>query len=125
MDRYFGFDLGDAESAIARLEEKDKKAPEIIRIKDAQSFITAYARLVDGELLIGESACYNTNAGHRSVRFKSRFLTDPETVEKAALKETSLYELALKCGIKDGTDFVRHFIEYERQNMRNGGEIHD
>ena len=79
MDRYFGFDLGDAESAIARLEEKDKKAPEIIRIKDAQSFITAYARLVDGELLIGESACYNTNAVHRSVRFKSRFLTDPET----------------------------------------------
>ena len=79
MERYFGFDLGDAESAVSRLGKKDQTVPEVIPIRDARSFITAYARLMSGELLIGESACYNTNAIARSLRFKSRFLTDPES----------------------------------------------
>ncbi len=79
MERYYGFDLGDAESAIARLAKKDSSQPQMIPVKDAQSFITAYARTVGGELLIGESACYNTNTVTRSIRFKSRFLTDPES----------------------------------------------
>ena len=79
MERYFGFDLGDAESAVSRLGRKDQSVPEVIPIRDARSFITAYARLLSGELLIGESACYNINAIQRSIRFKSRFLTDPES----------------------------------------------
>ena len=79
MERYFGFDLGDAESAVARLNKDSRSLPEIIPIKDAGNFITAYARLLSGDLLIGESACYNVNAVTRSIRFKSRFLTDPES----------------------------------------------
>ena len=79
MERYFGFDLGDAESAVARLTRTEQAAPEVLPIKNARSFVTAYARLMNGELLIGESACYNTSAVHRSVRFKSRFLSDPES----------------------------------------------
>ncbi|MCR4754500.1 MAG: ABC transporter ATP-binding protein [Lachnospiraceae bacterium] len=47
-------------------------------------------------------------------------LTNEEIINKASLKETSLYDLALKCGIDDGTDFVRHFIDYERENERDG-----
>ena len=50
--------------------------------------------------IIADDKCYN-------------ILTDREIIREASLKETSLYELALKCGIEDGTDFVRHFIEYE------------
>ncbi len=82
MDRYYGFDLGDAECAIARTEKDSRQAePKILPVGDAQSFITAYARLSDGRLLIGESACYSADAIVRRIRFKSRFLTDPESVK--------------------------------------------
>ncbi|MBE6045660.1 MAG: hypothetical protein E7221_03055 [Clostridiales bacterium] len=76
MDRFFGFDLGDAESAIARLYKEDQVVPEMISIAGEKSFITAYAQLTSGELLIGEKACYADNVTKRRLRFKSRFLTD-------------------------------------------------
>ena len=76
MDRFFGFDLGDAESAIARLYKEDQVVPEMIPVAGEQSFITAYAQLNSGELLIGEKACYADNVTKRQIRFKSRFLTD-------------------------------------------------
>ncbi len=76
MDRFFGFDLGDAESAIARLYKEDQVVPEMITVAGEKSFITAYAQLNSGELLIGEKACYADNVNKRRIRFKSRFLTD-------------------------------------------------
>ena len=79
MNRYYGFDLGDAESAVSRLGKKDAGMPEVLPVREARSFVTAYAQLSNGELLIGESACYDTNAVHRSLRFKSNFLTDPQS----------------------------------------------
>ncbi|MBQ7613938.1 MAG: ABC transporter ATP-binding protein [Butyrivibrio sp.] len=45
-------------------------------------------------------------------------LTDKEIVDRASLKETSLYHLASLCGIEDGTGFVQNFIDYERENVR-------
>ncbi|MGX8705140.1 MAG: Hsp70 family protein [bacterium] len=81
MEKYYGFDLGDAESAIALLKDGNAGEPEILPVRDAGSFITAYAQLENGEVLIGESACYDTHAVKRALRFKSRFLTDPQ-VEK-------------------------------------------
>ena len=45
-------------------------------------------------------------------------LTDKEIVDRASLKETSLYHLATLCGIDDGTGFVQNFIDYERENIR-------
>ena len=45
-------------------------------------------------------------------------LTDGEIIRRASLKETSLYELALRCGIEDGQAFVRRFIDYEREVVR-------
>lgn len=41
-------------------------------------------------------------------------LTSPDVIEKASLKETSLYDLALMCGIGDAASFVQNFIDYER-----------
>lgn len=76
MDRFFGFDLGDAESAIARLHKEDQVVPEMLTVVGEQSFITAYAQLASGELLIGEKACYADNVIKRKLRFKSRFLTE-------------------------------------------------
>ena len=48
----------------------------------------------------------------------AHILTDKETVDKASLKETSLYELAVMCGIDDPGDYVKRFIDYEREVMR-------
>ena len=79
MDRYYGFDLGDAESAVSRLEKDSQDLPEVLEVRDAKSFITAYAQMASGELLIGESACYTPKAVNREIRFKSRFLSDPES----------------------------------------------
>ena len=76
MDRFFGFDLGDAESAIARLNKEDQVIPEMLTVASEQSFITAYAQLASGELLIGEKACYADNVIKRKLRFKSRFLSE-------------------------------------------------
>ncbi|MEI5905529.1 ABC transporter ATP-binding protein [Bacillus spongiae] len=45
-------------------------------------------------------------------------LTNPAVIKKASLKETSLYELALKSGISDPTEFVRRFIAHERKEGR-------
>ena len=76
MKRFYGFDLGDAESAVALLEKDKETVPEILEIEGVRSFITAYAALSDGTLLIGENACYAQGTKKRKIRFKSRFLTD-------------------------------------------------
>ena len=81
MDRFFGFDLGDAESAIARLYKEDQVVPEIVPVAGEKSFITAYAQLISGGLLIGEKACYTDKVVKRKLRFKSRFLTDRASAE--------------------------------------------
>lgn len=44
-------------------------------------------------------------------------LTDDGIIEKAYLKKTSLSELASMCGIL-GTEFIRRFIEYDREKRR-------
>ena len=79
MDRYYGFDLGDAESAVSCLNKSDAGVPRIITVGEAGSFVTAYARLRNGALVIGEAACYNPEAIERKIRFKSRFLRDPDS----------------------------------------------
>ena len=76
MERYYGFDLGDAESAVSYLNKKDVTVPRVLTVREEKSFVTAYARLRTGELIIGEAACYNPDAIERKIRFKSRFLTD-------------------------------------------------
>lgn len=41
-------------------------------------------------------------------------LTDDAITEQADLKKTSLYDLAVRCGISDPSEFVERFITYER-----------
>lgn len=48
----------------------------------------------------------------------ANILTNPEIIEQANLKETSLYDLALLCGIEDANLFVQHFIDYEKEEKR-------
>ena len=44
----------------------------------------------------------------------TNILTNREIIEKANLKETSLYELAKRCDINDGIEFINKFIDYDR-----------
>ena len=39
MDRFFGFDLGDAESAIARLYKEDQVVPEMIPVPGSKALL--------------------------------------------------------------------------------------
>ena len=79
MERFFGFDLGDAESAVSVLKKDKADLPRMLRVRGAESFITAYARLTSQELVIGEEACYSPDAVERKLRFKSHFLTDRDS----------------------------------------------
>ena len=56
--------------------------------------------LADGEKLAEDST--------------AAILTDKDVIEKANLKETSLYELAVKAEIDDPKQFVKRFINYDR-----------
>ena len=53
-------------------------------------------------------------------RTAAAVLCDPALVEQVALKETSLYTLANRCGIAPAQEFVERFIEQDRE-VREGG----
>jgi energy-coupling factor transport system ATP-binding protein len=42
-------------------------------------------------------------------------LTDEGIIEKASLKRTSLYDIAVKAGIPDPRSFVSRYIRYDRR----------
>ena len=53
-------------------------------------------------------------------RTAAAVLCDPALVEQAALKETSLYTLANRCGIAPAEDFVERFIHEDREVRTHG-----
>ena len=62
---------------------------------------TPHAMVIHGGEKIGDSSAVD-------------ILTNAEIADKASLKITSLYELAIKAGIENPTQFVQSFIDYER-----------
>lgn len=48
----------------------------------------------------------------------ARILTNEEIADKAYLKKTSLYDLAVNCQIDNPSEFVERFIAYERQQRK-------
>ena len=50
-----------------------------------------------------------------------QILTNAQIAASANLKLTSLYDLAIACGIPDAEGFVQHFIDYEREVVRHEG----
>ena len=84
MDRiedYFGFDLGDGESAVAWLGSFSQGPALMLEIAGKKSVISALGRCKDG-CIIGEQACY-AEVDELSVRFKSRFLSEPDWAARA------------------------------------------
>ena len=53
-------------------------------------------------------------------RSAAAILCDPKLIEQAALKETSLYTLANRCGIAPAEDFVERFIAADREVRAHG-----
>ncbi len=45
-------------------------------------------------------------------------LTNPALIEAASLKETSLFTLAMRCGLPEPRAFVQRFIDYDREVRR-------
>lgn len=45
----------------------------------------------------------------------ANILTNPDIIARANLKETSLYDLALLCGIDSPNEFVQTFIDFDRE----------
>ena len=50
-----------------------------------------------------------------------QILTNAQIAASANLKLTSLYDLAIACGMEDPEGFVQHFIDYEREVARHEG----
>lgn len=50
----------------------------------------------------------------------ANILTNPDIIQRASLKETSLYDLALMCGAEAPNRFVQHFIDFDREARTHG-----
>ena len=61
--------------------------------------------IADGKMLAGDTPAH--------------ILTNEEISDRAYLKKTSLYDLAVKCDIAEPTAFVERFIQYEREVGRD------
>ena len=83
----------------------NKQGVTIVMITHDMHLMLEYARralVINDGRLIADSSCADV-------------LTNPELIRKASLKESSLYPLALRCGIEDAALFVQRFIDYERK----------
>lgn len=87
------------------LKEINKRGVTIIMITHDMHLMLEYtnrAIVLSNGLKIAEDSAANV-------------LTDKDVIEKANLKETSLYELALKSGVENPRQFVKKFINYDRK----------
>lgn len=74
---YWGFDLGDGESTVARVRGEGQSSPEVVPVDGSRVLLTAWALMKNGELRIGERAAKSAAAALRSAaRFKGRFLDE-------------------------------------------------
>lgn len=108
---YFGFDLGDGESAVAWMRPGKRAEPQMIELRGRKSVITAIGSHQEKGLLIGEEACHASGLEWLSVRFKSRYLIDPEgsgeMVERFARK---VLETLIADGRLDSAETACFFI---------------
>ncbi len=89
MMNYWGFDLGDGESTLARVGSEGLTSPEIVDVDGKKVIITVWAVMRNGEVRIGENAARSAAAAVRSAaRFKRRFL-DPQSDSAALIRDFS------------------------------------
>lgn len=97
--KYIGIDIGDGESAVTVVSEQGTMIPSVVMLGNVASI-----RSVVGDLnekpVIGDSVMLNHAVTNRSVRFKSKFLTEPAAREDLRRFANGLYELFRK-SVKD------------------------
>ena len=90
------------------LVELNKKGVTIIMITHDMHLMLEYTNraivLADGMKLADDTS--------------ASILTNSEVIKQANLKETSVYELAVRCGLDNPRSFVNKFIEYDRRIRR-------
>ena len=74
---YFGFDLGDGESAVTWMRAGRRTEPQLVELRGRKSIVTALGKHPERGMLIGEEACQMNGAEWVRVRFKRGYLTDP------------------------------------------------
>jgi len=108
---YFGFDLGDGESAVAWMRAGKRAEPQMIELRGRKSVISAIGRHSEKGMIIGEEACQASGLEWLKVRFKSRYLMDPagsgETVESFAREVLGILK---KDGRMDSAETAFFFI---------------
>ena len=72
--------MGDGESAVAAFEHGSLIEPVILPVCGSASLLSAVG-LLSGEIVVGDRALTDALAQELSVRFKSRFTTDPSSYE--------------------------------------------
>ena len=89
MMNYWGFDLGDGESTLARVGSTGVSYPQIIDVDGKKVTITVWAVMRNGEVRIGENAARSAASAVRSAaRFKRRFL-DVQSDSAALIRDFS------------------------------------
>ena len=87
------------------LQELQSQGITILMVTHDMHLMLEYARrsivLADGKLICDDSA--------------ARVLSDPDVIERANLKETSLFTLAQKAGLDDPLNFIENFISHEKE----------
>ncbi len=76
--KYIGIDIGDGESAVAVLEEDSIIEP-VIACIDGRGSILSVVGMSGTDVLIGEKALIDRHVVHLRSRFKSRYLTNPDS----------------------------------------------
>ena len=76
--KYIGIDIGDGESAVAVLEEDSIIEP-VIECIDGRGSILSVVGMSGTDVLIGEKALTDRKVVHLRSRFKSRYLTSPDS----------------------------------------------
>ncbi len=75
---YFGFDLGDGESAVTWMRAGRRTEPQLVELRGRKSIVTALGKHGERGMLIGEEACQMNGLEWVRVRFKREYLTDPD-----------------------------------------------
>jgi len=103
-----GQDLRHYTEIMDFLSELNRRGVTVIMITHDMHLMLEYCR----RAVVFSAGCAIADAPAYEV------LTDEEIIEKANLKKTSLYDLAVLCGIDDPRAFVRRFIRQDREVRR-------
>ena len=73
-------DMGDGESAVSWLRSDTQTEPQMLEIRGSKSIISALGMMKDGTAVIGEEACQIADPMALHLRFKSRYLREPQLI---------------------------------------------